>query len=99
MPPLNVLSLKKAHYSIKNYWIVTQNELDRCDIIYQHTEFELNRCSLSKVIEWTPNFANGQTDGRTNARTGVTLNAPPPFFEWWGHNKLKTHCFIAYASH
>ena len=25
------------------------------------------------------------TDGRTDARTGVTLNAPPPFFEWRGH--------------
>ena len=25
------------------------------------------------------------TDGRTHARTGVTLNAPPPFFQWRGH--------------
>jgi len=25
--------------------------------------------------------------GRTHARTGVTLNEPPPFFEWRGHNK------------
>jgi len=66
--------------------IVTQIELDLCfDIIYQHTKFKLNRCSLSKVIKRTPNFDNGRTDGRT----GVTLNAPPPFFEWWGHNKLK----------
>jgi len=24
-------------------------------------------------------------DGRTHARTGVTLNAPPPFFEWRDH--------------
>jgi len=28
-------------------------------------------------------------NGRTHARTGVTLNAPPPFFEWRGHKKLK----------
>jgi len=63
------------------------------DIIYQHTKFELNRCSLLKVIERTPNFDNGRTDARTNAQknartntlTGVTLNAPPPFFEWRGH--------------
>ena len=27
------------------------------------------------------------TNGRTHARTGVTLNAPPPFFEWRGHKK------------
>jgi len=27
------------------------------------------------------------TDGRTDAQTGVTLNAPPPFFEWRGHKK------------
>jgi len=58
-------------------------------------EFELNRCSLSKVIERTPNFDNGRTDrrtdGRTHARTGVTLNGPPPFFEWRGHkNNLKS---------
>ena len=46
--------------------------LDLCfDIIYQHNKFELNRCSHSKVIERTPNFDNG----RTHARTGVTLNA------------------------
>jgi len=25
-----------------------------------------------------------------HARTGVTLNAPPPFFEWRGHKK-KSH--------
>ena len=32
-------------------------ELDLCfDIIYQHTKFELNRCSLSKVFERTPIF-------------------------------------------
>ena len=48
---------------------VTQIELDLCfDIIYQHTKFELNRCSLSKVIEQTPNFDNGRTHGRMNAR-------------------------------
>ena len=69
-------------------WFVTQIELDLCfDIIYQHTKSELNRFSLSKVIEWTPNFDNGRTDGRTHARTGVTLNASPPFFEWRGHKK------------
>ena len=28
------------------------------------------------------------TDGRTHARTGVTLNAPPPFFEWRGHKNV-----------
>jgi len=28
-----------------------------------------------------------RTDGRTHAWIGVTLNAPPPFFEWRGHNK------------
>jgi len=72
--------------------IVTQIEIDLCfDIIYQHTKFELNRCSLSKVIERTPNFDDGQTDGRT----GVTLNAPPPFFEWWGHKKHKKHWVCA----
>ena len=57
-------------------------------------KFELNRCSLSKVIERTYNFDNGRTDartdrrthGRTHARTGVKLYAPPPFFEWRGHN-------------
>jgi len=37
-----------------------------------------------KVIERTPNFDNG----RTHTRTGVTLNAPPPFFERRGHKKL-----------
>ena len=39
------------------------------DIIYQHTEFELHRCSLSKVIERTPNFDNGRSEGRTHERT------------------------------
>ena len=69
MPPLNALTmfLKKTHNSVKNKWIVTQIELDLCfDIIYQHTKFELYRCSLSKVIERTPNF--GRTDGRTDGR-------------------------------
>jgi len=32
-------------------------------------------------------ITDGRTHGRTNARTGVTLNAPPPFFEWRGHKK------------
>ena len=32
-------------------------------------------------------MTDGRTHGRTNARTGVTLNAPPPFFEWRGHKK------------
>ena len=60
-------------------------KLELCfDIIYQHTKFELNPCSLSKVIERTPIF----DDGRMHARTGVTLNAPPPFFEWRGHKNL-----------
>jgi len=48
----------------------------------------LNRCSLSKVIERTPNFDNGRTDGQTHARAGVTLNAPPQFFEWRGHKNV-----------
>ena len=30
------------------------------------------------------------TDGRTDERTGVTLNAPPPFFEWRGHKTTET---------
>jgi len=36
--------------------------------LYQHTKFELNRCSLSKVFERTPNFGrtHGLTDGRTD---------------------------------
>ena len=73
MPPLNVLCFYKL-------------ELDLCfDIIYQHTKFELNQCSLSKVIERTPNFDNERTD----ARTGVTPNAPPPFFEWRGHKNTE----------
>jgi len=50
-------------------------------ILYINIPFELNRCSLSKVIERTPHFDNGRTDP-----IGVTLNAPPPFFEWRGHN-------------
>ena len=29
-----------------------------------------------------------RTHERTHARTGVTLNAPPPFFEWRGHKKI-----------
>jgi len=59
------------------------------DIIYQHAKYEWNQCSLSKVIERTPNFDNGQTDSHKDAQTGVTLNAPPPFFEWRGHKKGK----------
>ena len=30
----------------------------------------------------------GWPDGRTHERTGVTLNAPPPFFEWPGHKNV-----------
>jgi len=56
------------------------------DIIYQHTKFELIQCSLSKVIERTLNF--GRTDRGMHARKGVTLYAPPPFFEWRGHNYM-----------
>ena len=68
-PAKCAITLKKAHNSVKNQWIVTQIELDMCfDIIYQHTKFELNRCSLSKVIEQTPNFDNGRTDERTHTR-------------------------------
>jgi len=33
---------------------------------------------------------SGRTNTRTNAQTGVTLNAPPPFFEWQGHKKVNT---------
>ena len=33
-------------------------------------------------------------DGRTHARTRVTLNAPPPFFKWRGHNKLEVPASI-----
>jgi len=69
-------------------WIVTKIELDLCFyIIYQHTKCELNQSSLSKVIERTPNF------GRTHARTGVTLNVPPPFFEWRGHKNFINNIF------
>jgi len=67
MPPLDALTMffyKRPITPSKNQWIVTQIELDLCfDILYQHTKFELNRCSLSKVIERTPTF------GRTNAHT------------------------------
>jgi len=36
-----------------------------------------------------------KTDGRTHARTGVTLNALPPFFEWRGHkNKFHNFTFL-----
>jgi len=50
-------------------FIKTQIKLDLCfDIIYQHTKFELNRCSLSKVIERTPNFDNGRMDGRMHGQ-------------------------------
>jgi len=34
------------------------------------------------------------SDGRTDARTGVTLNAPPPFFEWRGHNYKYNTCSV-----
>jgi len=34
-------------------------------------------------------ITDGRTDRRTHARTGVTLNAPLPFFEWRGHKKEK----------
>ena len=70
MPLLNALTmfLEKAHNSVKYQWIVTQIELDLCfDNIYQHTKFELNRCSLSKFIERTPNF--GLTDVPTDVLT------------------------------
>ena len=36
----------------------------------------------------TDGWTDARTDGRTQAGTGVTLNAPPPFFEWRGHKKL-----------
>jgi len=59
--------LLKAQNSVKNQWIVTQIELDLYfDIIYQHTKFGLNRCSLSKVIERTPNLDNGRTHAQTD---------------------------------
>jgi len=32
-------------------------------------------------------ITDGRTDSQTHAQTGVTLNAPPPFFEWRGHKK------------
>ena len=35
-------------------------------------------------------ITNGRTDACTDAQTGVTLNAPPPFFEW--HKIAKTLC-------
>jgi len=54
----------------------------------------MNRCSLSKVIERTPTFENGRTDERTNARTGVTLNTPQPFFEWREHKNHDTCKYI-----
>jgi len=34
----------------------------------------------------TDGWTDGRTDARTHARTEVTVNAPPPFFEWRGHN-------------
>jgi len=39
---------------------------------------------------------DGRTDrthASTDGRTGVTLNAPPPFFEWRGHKKLWKNCY------
>ena len=57
------LCFYKRHITPSKKWIVTQIELDLCfDIIYLHTKFELYRCSLSKVIERTPN--SGRTDGQ-----------------------------------
>ena len=91
-----------VHILCNTHFKITQIELDLCfDIIYQHIKFELNQCSLSKVIERTPNFDNGRTHGRTHARTGVTLNAPPPFFEWRGIKNVlqfwNKHIFISHC--
>ena len=56
-PAKCAITLKKAHNSVKNKWIVTQIELDLCFYnIYQHAKYESNRCSRYKVIEWTPIF-------------------------------------------
>jgi len=33
-----------------------------------------------------------RTDAHPHARTGVTLNAPPPFFEGRGHNYYVATC-------
>jgi len=41
-------------------------------------------------------ITDGRTHGRTHARTGVTLNAPPPFFEWRGQ---KNNIWFATLAH
>ena len=42
-PAKCAITLKKAHYFVKNQWVVTQIDLDLCfDIIYQHAKYESN---------------------------------------------------------
>ena len=39
-------------------------------------------------------ITDGRTHGRTDARTGVTLYAPPPFFEWRGHKNQNERRYL-----
>ena len=41
--------------------------------------------NMNRIHAVFQKLLSGRTDGRMHARTGVTLNAPPPFFEWRGH--------------
>jgi len=55
-PAKCAITLKKAHNSVKNQWVVTQIELDLCfDIIYQHAKYE-SIDAVFQVIERTPFF-------------------------------------------
>jgi len=44
-------------------------------------------------------ITDGRTHARTHAQTGVTVNAPPLFFEWRGHKKCGPqiwHCLFMF---
>ena len=62
--------------------------MNRIDAVFQ-------KLMSGHQILITDGRTHGRTDGRTHARTGVTLNAPPPFFEWRGHKKTFM-CLICY---
>jgi len=86
MPPLNVLCFYKRPITLSKISGLQHKSNSTCVLLY------INMPHLNWIDAVFQKILSGHqiliTDRHTYARTGVTLNAPPPFFEWRGHKNI-----------
>jgi len=90
MPPLNVLCFYKRPITLSKISGLYPKSNSTCVLILYINIPNLNWIDavFQKLLSGHHILiTDGRTHGRTHRQTGVTLNAPSPFFEWRGHKK------------